>query len=160
MKKLIVFVFAVALLGSCDQGSQNKDTSEVLETQLPDSLITRDYIKNNYTFYGAWKQTYPEHSIFEFENYYIYYNGNDGRIIHEFKYKDNDSIQFGANISKWVKQGDSFREIFKDVEDKNGFRIEDNKYLIWDIYPEEEDWTKEEIEESESYDKKYYIKIL
>ena len=94
-----------------------------------------------------------------FENYYIYYNGNDGRIIHEYKNKDNDSIKFAANISKWVKEGDSFREIFKGVEDKNGFRIEDNKYLIWDTYPEE-NATKEEIEESESYDKKNYIKIL
>tara|TARA_B100000963_G_scaffold174514_1_gene151820 strand:- start:505 stop:663 length:159 start_codon:yes stop_codon:yes gene_type:complete len=35
MKKLLVFVFAVVLLGSCGQGSQNENNSEVVETQLP-----------------------------------------------------------------------------------------------------------------------------
>ena len=48
MKKLIVFMFSVVLLGSCGQGSQNKDDSEIVETQLPDSLITEDYIKKTY----------------------------------------------------------------------------------------------------------------
>ena len=41
-------MFLIVLLGSCGQGSQNKDDSEIVETQLPDSLITEDYIKKTY----------------------------------------------------------------------------------------------------------------
>ena len=41
-------MFSIVLLGSCGQGSQNKDDSEIVETQLPDSLINEDYIKKTY----------------------------------------------------------------------------------------------------------------
>ena len=156
MKKLIVFMFSVVLLGSCGQGSQNKDDSEIVETQLPDSLITEDYIKNNYGFYGAWKNIHYEWSSIEFENYYIYFKDNDARIIHTFKYKDEDSIR-GSFITKWVKKEDRFLEIFKGEKTNSGFRIEEGKYLLWDSDSTE---TKEEQEEFESMDRENHIKIL
>jgi len=154
MKKLIVLVFSIVLFGSCGQGSQIKDDNEIVDAQLTDSLITEDYLKNNYSFYGAWKNIYNEGSSFEFENYYIYFNGNDGRIKHTFKYKDQDSI-FDGPISKWVKNGDRFLEIFKGEKTNSGFRIEEGKYLLWD-----EGGLGMSQDESESYDKKQYIKIL
>ena len=78
MKRILVFVGTYWFFqGSCEQGSQDKNTSEVIEPQIPDSLIAEDYIKNNYSFYGAWKNIYDDYSNYEFENYYIYFKEND-----------------------------------------------------------------------------------
>ena len=154
MKKLTVFVLAVVLLGSCGQGSQIKVDSEIIEAQIPDSLITEDYLKNNYNFYGAWKHIENEGSNYEFENFNIYFKDDDARIIHELKHRHDDSHS-GKFISKWVKKGDRFLEIFKGEKTNSGFRIEEGKYLLWD-----EGGLDMGQEESESYDKKHYIKIL
>ena len=97
-------MFSIVLLGSCGQGSQNKDDSEIVETQLPDSLITEDYIKNNLVI----PNKPPERRQREVISFTILTDGSIGKNIRSISKKEvctgcrAAAITLLSRMPKWV----------------------------------------------------------